>query len=277
MAKAKKKKASKIITATTKRVLIISDLHCGHEHGLTHEDFDYLPSHNAAERRAKSAKARKVLRQFFYEQVKPLAPFDVVVANGDLIDGRGERAGGQDLIFIDRQDQVDCAIAILKDLNASKYVITSGTPYHSGTMEQWERDIAFAVSAEFSNHIFFPVNDLVFDCKHKVSRSSVPHSRHTSVAKERMLNVIDAADDRQPKSDVTIRSHIHLFNYCGGPGWLAMTTPSLQGATTYGEGQVSGSVDFGFLVFDVKSRMDYTWKASLCESSVLRPQLVHLW
>ena len=63
-----------------------------------------------------------------------------------------------------------------------------------------------------------------------------------------------------------LRGHVHYLNFCGGPGWLAMTLPALQmKGSKYGVRQCSGVVDFGFTVFDVGEDGRYTWWPELAD------------
>ena len=65
-----------------------------------------------------------------------------------------------------------------------------------------------------------------------------------------------------PKAQVLLRAHVHSFNFCGGTGWAAFTTPALQGwGSKFGERRCDGTVDFGFLAFEIANKEDYTWKA----------------
>ena len=57
-----------------------------------------------------------------------------------------------------------------------------------------------------------------------------------------------------------LRSHVHYHSFAGGPGWLAMTTPGLQGyGSKFGARNISGTVDIGFVYFDITGKGEYTW------------------
>jgi hypothetical protein len=140
------------------------------------------------------------------------------------------------------------------------------TPYHTGQEEDWEDVLAREVGAKIGAHEWVDINGLVFDVKHHVGSSQIPHGRHTAVARERLWSQLWAEREQTPKADVIIRSHVHYFDYCGGRDWLAMTTPALQGlGTKFGARRCSGTVDFGLLSFDVASRDEWSWHWHIAE------------
>lgn len=259
LAKPKRKKA----VAKAKRTVIMSDLHCGHITGLTSPAYQIAPQCGT---KAKAAQVQKKLWEFYAKTIDSLKPIDVLIVNGDCIDGRGERSGGTELVFPDRSDQVGCAAECIRYTEAEKIVMTYGTPYHTGQEEDWEDVLAREIGAKIGAHEWVDINGLVFDVKHHVGSSQIPHGRHTAVARERLWSQLWAEREQTPKADVIIRSHVHYFDYCGGRDWLAMTTPALQGlGTKFGARRCSGTVDFGLLSFDVASRDEWSWHWHIAE------------
>jgi hypothetical protein len=260
-----------------KRLLVISDLHCGHQVGLTHPNYDLVPT----DRKSDSYKLYKIRQSYYSEYrkiVNSLKPIDVLIANGDLIDGRGEASGGTELLFSDRSKQADMASAAILETEAEKIFISRGTPYHTGKEEDWEDTIADKVNAvEIVNHGFVDINGLIVDYKHKIGSSSVPYGRQTAVAKERIWNFLNNEFDEYPKSDIIIRSHVHYFGFVGGSNWLGVTTPALQGHfTKYGEKQCSGTTDWGLIYFDIENKEEWSWKPFVVKpkSVVIKPTVV---
>jgi hypothetical protein len=227
--------------AKSKRLLVISDLHCGHISGLRKEKgFGYW--------------------DLFSKEIDRLRPFDVCLCNGDLIDGKGERSGGTEQLTTDRRQQKDMAIEVLDYIDAKQYLFTYGTPYHVGKEEDWEALVADKFSARISGQDYFQINGVTFHAKHKISGSTIPHGRFTALARQKTWNLFWNEYDEVPKVNVFIRSHVHYFAYCGDESFLAVITPALQGwGSKYGERQCEGTVGFGFVVFDVASLEDWKW------------------
>jgi hypothetical protein len=250
---------------TKRRVLIVSDFHSGHFVGLTPPSWHDAPSKTAEPWRIKLAEFRRKSYSVFYNLVQQLKPIDVLLVNADCIDGRGEKSGGTELLTSDRDRQCDMATEIIKSIGAKKIVMTYGTGYHCGALEDFEDRVAKDVKAEkIGGHEWVDVNGVVFDMKHKVGASSIPHGRFTSIAREKLWNGLWAEREESPRSNVIIRSHVHYHVFCGGDGWLALTTPALQGpGSKYGTRQCSGTVDFGLVHFDINPSGSYAWESHI--------------
>lgn len=245
-----------------KRVLVISDLHCGHVIGLTPPGWD---RDTAPEQKSQLWDMRRTIWDWYAETVDRLGKIDILLVNGDSIDGKGEASGGTEQLYSDRNKQVNMASAAIKQVGAGKIFMSYGTPYHTGKMEDWEDAVAREVKAEkIGGEDTIDINGLIINYRHHIGRSTIPHGRHTSPAKERLWNMIWAERGEYPKADVVIRSHVHYFNYCGGGGWMALTTPALQGyGTKYGGRRMTGTVDIGMVVFNVAKNGEYSWKPVL--------------
>jgi len=251
----------------TKRVLVLSDSHCGHEVGLT------PPNWNPDKATSKMSEYREYLWWQFSEAVKKLKPIDILVANGDLIDGRGERLGGVELIVHDRMDQSEMATDIIQFVGAKKVFITRGTDYHVGYEESWENLVAERLKADrIGDVINLDVNGLMFNFRHHIGGSQTPIGRTTPLAREGVWNELWAQRKGFPRANVIVRSHVHYHAYAGIPDQIMMTTPGLQGyGTRYGERRLSGLIDFGFVYFDVENEREYTWKAEIFAFPIPEP------
>lgn len=247
---------------------ILADLHCGHVVGLTPPGWQTAEDSAASTKREKYAAAQRESWQWYAAQMRKHGPFDVVLTNGDLIDGRGEKSGGTELITSDRQEQCDMAVqSILRAMyplsgkgKKSKLVMTYGTPYHTGKLEDWENLIARECEAvKIGSHEWIDVDGVVIDLKHHIGSSAIPHGRHTAVARDALWSLLWAERGLTPKSSVIVRSHVHYHQYCGDASGIRMTTPALQGmGSKFGSRRCSGLVDYGFIMFEA-CRGDFKW------------------
>lgn len=240
------------------RNITIADIHCGHKVGLTPPEFSPPPIN---EREEKFYNIRKELWDFFKASVEEFRPFDSMILNGDAIDGKGERSGGTELITSDRKAQVDIARAVITFVNAGKNRLIYGTPYHTGKSEDWEDVLeALTKGAEIGAHEWFNINGRIFDVKHKIGSSQIPHGRLTPIAREILWNRIWAAREQQPKADVLLRAHNHYYEHVDHDGCLGFNMPCLQGfGSKYGSKECSGTIDIGILVFDVYNDGGIVW------------------
>ncbi len=243
--------------------LIEADYHSHHRAGLNAPDY-WMPERGA------NSKWGRVQRELWDARCKILAkigPVDFHAINGDAFDGRGEKSGSTELLAdpswlnqIKNAEQVAREVEFKGD---ERRILSRGTGYHTGQLDDYEDMLAENLGATIKDHPFFTVEGVTFDLKHKIGTSSIPHGRGTPIARDRLWNVLWAERGEQPKADVIIRSHVHYHSYCGGAGWVAMTTPALQAAATkYGGRVCSGTVDWGVVVFEVEDG-EFDWTAYL--------------
>ena len=238
-----------------KRVLVIADLHCGHRAGLT------PPSHWGNVGYDKWADLRKALWLEFTRKVDSLKPIDILFINGDTIDGRGAKSGGTELICTSIASQQDIAKECIEYIDADQIVMTRGTPYHTDHEgEMGEDEIARAVGAvEISDQCWPEVNGVIFDLKHKIGGTSIPHGKGTAIAKAQLWNLVhNDFYESQPRADIIIRSHVHYFYGVDGGNWHGFITPALQGlGSKFGSRICEGLVHFGLMWFNITSKEDW--------------------
>jgi len=250
---------------SAKRVFVGGDLHCGHRSGLT------PPRWQVSARRERFGKFRHIQEEawnWFAQEVKSLGRIDAAFWLGDMIDGRGERSGGTELIVTDRDEQCEMAEEIVAFVNAKANVFIRGTVYHVGEEEDWENIIARAFNELAKDHEWPSINGVVFDLKHHVAGSQVPYGRATPLKRDAVWNVIWNEADYQPRAQIYIRAHTHAHE---GSMWMAgarqkwaFIIPALQGmGSKWGARRMSGTVDFGFMHFDIGAKGEIEWQSHI--------------
>jgi hypothetical protein len=170
---------------TGKSVLVLADLHSGHSAGLTPPEYQ---SGDMAEWQAKSW-------DWFRQEVEQSNHgynYDICIVNGDAIDGHGIRSGGREELSACLLRQCKIAQAALEELPVNKFIFIRGTPYHGGGGDAWEDVLAEMMGARIVNHLYCDIEGVVFDIKHKVGTSQIPHGRYTAVARSALWEQIKA-------------------------------------------------------------------------------------
>ena len=250
----------------------MGDLHCGHIAGLT------PPRWMTNKHNAQLYAEQKESWEAYESWIDLIGPVDALMVNGDCIDGKGKRSGSSELITADRLGQADMAAECIKQFKAKKVYMSKGTPYHTGDGEDFEQVIADKVGAVISDQIWVSINGIVFNLKHKIGSSSIPHGRATSLSKEWVWNTLWDEISGAPKADVFLRSHVHYHTFVGNSQYLAMTLPALQASNTkFGARQCSGTVDFGLVEFKIKEGdtvNTMTWKPYIKRLEAVAPTLL---
>ena len=250
-----------------KRVLVISDMHCGHVAGLTPPAFQRKYRKKSTTKWNKFAELSRGLWGAYVKLLRDNGPYDYGFDLGDMIEGRGERSGGTELLTSDRQEQMDIALECHNQvrLNANRgfqWIGVYGTAYHvSGDGEDWENEAKFKDEfLRLGSHEWVTINECTFDLKHHIGNTATPVGM-PPLRREYVWGLLWAERGETPHANVILRGHVHLACDCGGPGWRAMTVPALQGmGSKFGARRCSGTVDWGITVFDVDSDGSFDWK-----------------
>lgn len=244
----KKKK----VRSRRKRVVAISDLHCGHYHGLTPP-------------RWQTTTLQRRFWEWYRNKAEEFGGIDALIVNGDAIEGKAKKAEGLELITADRNTQIEMARQCIEAWKTKNIFVVAGTAYHTGRGEDWEQQLAEKVKGTFHDVLTLEVNGLIIEARHQVGRSVIPHGRATAPLRELMWNALGALFKRNVQADVILRSHVHYrFNIECEMGRVVLS-PALQINSRFGKRVCSGMVDVGFVWFDIWSKEDYT-----CQSKILR-------
>jgi len=242
-----------------KRLLVISDMHCGHLSGITHPDYQWENDSETAWRK-KQCEYQKWAWKTFMSYVDEFRPYNGLIVLGDCIDGTGKKKSSNEHLTTDRDEQVDMAVAAIQSIGIKKISMVRGTPFHTGMGERWENRIAKQVKAEIGNHIYLTVNGTVISCKHFVGGSQAPASKATGIAKEQVSNDQWMRDyEEHPKANIFLRGHRHRSIILDEPQTLSMVCPGLQGGTNYGSLQCAMPVHFGIIVLDIDKEGNWQW------------------
>jgi hypothetical protein len=242
------------------RILSISDLHCGNIAGLTPDKFNPQSEDNY-----KAYCYRRQLYEWVSREVKKLGPIDICVANGDLIDGKGTKSGGVEQIYTSRPKQIEIAIDCLKEIKAKEYHFTYGTGYHSGPEDDWELQIAQEFSTGVDDICTLEPNGLIMKWRHHIGGSQVPSGRATALLRQQEWDLLWSLEGEYKRANVMVFSHVNYFQSITNRYGTIFTHPALQGmgGSQLGARRMGGIVDYGFLVFDVTSKGDWSWEAPL--------------
>lgn len=266
------------VEKTDKKILVVSDLHGGHMCSITPPEFWVNERSNK-----EFYSIQRESWEWFSDKVKSIGKVDAVVANGDLIEGKGYRSGATEMITTDLIKQTEIAIRVLEEIKFDKFYATMGTASHSSEFgEDFESLVADRFKGIIKDHLFLDVNGCILDIKHDVPGSSLLSGRTTAVIKAWEWACKQADNGTAPRPDVILRSHVHFSMMAtDNKNFIAMTTPALQSAASkYGKRKCQGITDFGFIEIDIPANYshitDFKYKVHLknLESNISRLEVV---
>ncbi len=262
-------------------VVAIADLHCGHRAGLIPPSWQYSPIAEDPTQ-AKWGKIQEELWSAYSQLASEYKKPDLLIVNGDLIDGPGPKSGGTEQVTTDLQVQCEMARIAIELWEPKRVIASYGTPYHAGFAGQdWEKLVIRVLGdgAEIHSHPFIEVNGVMFDVRHYGGRPQLPYNKGTSLGKQWLYNLLWSIREEQPRAGVILRAHIHNAGFVGGyhPDWVAFFQPGLQAAgTIYSGRQCSNTVDWGIIAFSVSPTGTFAWDVRVAALQANRTEAICL-
>lgn len=208
----------------TKRLCVIGDLHVGSVFGLAPPDFitsdDIVLSLN---------KAQQYLWECWVDFASRTGKYDpdIVIVNGDLVEGIQRKEGGLGLSLRSMVDQKAAAIEVLTLLKKAvrsdcKFFFVQGTKYHTGENGEAEEDVAALFGARRYSSVgagrlvrevlWLDVSGVIVECAHAIG-GTTGFYRATALDREMQWSAMAGKDESKgvPKADILLRSHVHFF------------------------------------------------------------------
>jgi len=239
---ATKKPAKQETGETSKRVVLMSDLHtCG----LTALTTD--PQNKTQEQVL--SRYNETITHF---GKKP----DALIVNGDAVEGPFPDI--HDSTQNDMAVQVSQAVDLIAMWEPKETWIISGTPRHTGQSQMWEKQIAAQLNRQGDKALFRTKGKIVFngwfrfECRHKIGGSSIPHGRATAPLRAKVWNILGAAlksadtGEAAHWPDLIAFAHVHYYQYHEDAFGRVVTLPSWQAhGSRYPDEACDGHVDLG--------------------------------
>lgn len=245
----------------TKTGIIISDLHCGARNGLT------PPQYQADKFKALSAPLWKAYKEI----IDSIGSVDMVICNGDAVDGMGKKDGGIEHIATNPLEQAEIAIECLDQISSKKIYFTAGTGYHVASNYRYEKPIADHYHTELFDTLRLNINGCKLNVRHTVGTSQTPYGMATQVYKEVVRILMDDMNNDIEPADVVIRSHAHQYWSVKSADKIGIVTPCLQFPDSIFGNKVRGwYYTMGLLSFKVTDSGEFSYKEHLIPLKVIK-------
>lgn len=210
---------------------VLADLHCGSKWGMLPPDD---PSHK-----------QNVGQRYLWECWEWIASnwprLDLLVLNGDLIDGPQSKSRGHGILTADLSEQAEmaerCLRPLVDKLRPRKIARTAGTPYHEGrdgALKLLDSHLGILQSrvAEECDPFDIDLGGTVVNVKHHPEGSA---ALYVGTVQDRETIWATIAEHRQglPEAKILVRSHLHMYGRFDGCGKKHVITPCWQLASAH--------------------------------------------
>jgi len=218
-----------------KTLLIISDLHVGSRWGLFPRDFQLSTGEVYQLNRGQEY----LLECWEHTLAQVPKRFDVLIVNGDAINGPNPRESARDQIEQDPEWQVRAALALLEPVakRARETYLTQGSAYHVGEAAKDEERLGWMLGAvpDPAGHyawdwLLLDIQGVLLDISH---HRSVGIRYESSFGEREMQFDRMIADVKGGSADIIIRAHGHRFLNLNVDGDLFVGLPAWQLQTRY--------------------------------------------
>lgn len=271
------------------RIVCISDLQVGSNLGI-------MPEKAWVSEREKEETPNRIqeaLLKAYNETVRAWSKPDILVVNGDAIEGGQPRERGVPVWSTNSTDHVDAAAILIDKWQAKKAFVVRGTGYHVNTdgipfEELLARKIKNGVKISLSGNNFSDYqlwlqpldSNKVFFFAHHIETTKIFQYMATAPAREVAMHKLNA-DEISPTNEppnVMVYSHRHMYVDSGfESGRRVFVTPGWQVQTPFGKKRSpAGAIaHIGALRFTTKGD-DFEWELKTYKLPEFKARLVRV-
>lgn len=212
-----------------KTIVVVSDLHCGSVFGLQPPPEMLELSDDRSVNLNAGQKYLWECWKDFCDRMGKLKP-DVVIFNGDMIDGEGRKNRGVECSLPMLADQCEaarvCIEYLLKKCGKPPIYFTAGTEYHVGAAAREEEDVARSLGATLyrglgtgryvKEVLDLEVDGVILNFAHHGGTAGGFY-RATMADREGIWSALAGKEGKSPKADHVGRAHAHCFVHLEHP------------------------------------------------------------
>lgn len=245
---------------SSKSILVASDLHVGSATAVCSEE-PYVADLDTS---IKPNKLQRVLNRAWHDTVDDLIQKpNLLVINGEPIDGANKRQLGQQSWSTNLEDQMNDSAKLIKEIPYKDLMFVRGSGYHvqvDGT--NFEEVLANRLGAAkykayggegaTDYYAFVEINNKMFNFTHHVGFNKWAAYRTTAISRE-MAGMHFEKDKLHP-ADVIVRSHVHYFVHVEFVHSHGVSTPAWKfpDAHLFRGGVAGTTPDVGMVEFIVE-------------------------
>jgi hypothetical protein len=209
-----------------KTMLAIGDLHIGSEGAIMPEEVNSDDCSPGRNHRYFPNQIQKDIYKKWEEMVQDVPRPDILLLNGDLVDGKNYKENGMGSWTTDSLLQARVLADLVKMIKPRQILATSGSPYHTDRNPNVDKIAVEMCGGTFKGgYANININGKRIYAQHKVSVSkSSWQYRTTPLGRALVLAALN--EKEMGHYDIVLKSHAHYFCYAGFSNSLGMILPS---------------------------------------------------
>jgi len=234
-----------------KMMVAIGDTHIGSEGALMPLEVNSEEWCEGRNRRYFPNQIQKDIYKRWEMMVDEAPRPDILLLNGDLVDGKNYKENGMGSWTTDSLLQARVLADLVKMLKPRQIIATSGSPYHSDNNPNVDKIATEMCGGTFmGGYANININGKRIYAQHKVSVSkSSWQYRSTPLGRALVLAALN--EKEMGHYDIVLKSHAHYFCYCGFSNSLGMILPGWKTRDQFLDTNIEfGNSALGYVRFD---------------------------
>jgi len=203
-------------------VAILGDIHCGSAYALVPPDWW----------NGRTLKAVKQLWDCWVWAVDQLPAVDLLILNGDLVEGKARKSDATGLVATKMSEQTEMAVETLRPVvaKARKTIRMSGTPYHEtfdGPLKALDQEFGIKAPRDDRRGMVRDIRldgDAILNVAHHPEGGAAMY-RATMMEREGLWATLAQEVKQLPKATHIVRSHVHFYSQLVAFGKVIVQCP----------------------------------------------------
>jgi hypothetical protein len=234
---------------------VIGDVHAGSDSAVSPAEIE-LDSGNVIS----ANEVQLALLHEFEKMCDTVGKVDLLILNGDLVDGQNYIGKGKGILTSDMARQVDTAVEVISNINFRKVVGCSGTPYHVERNPNLDKMVIEKLGGVCLDEVSITVEETRIYANHRTS-IRMNGNRAQSITTDMIMSELNA-ESFGKKVDVIFKSHAHYYMCVDNSRTLGFVCPCWKGRDEYARSATSPFSflpHIGYIVLDVESDGSFSW------------------
>jgi hypothetical protein len=244
----------------SQRVLVIGDTHVGSDVALSPEEL-ILASKN----RILANEVQLAILQEFYDMIDDVGTVDLLILNGDLVEGTNYYGEGLGCVTTNMDMQAEVAIDLLSEIKFRKVVGCPGTKYHVKCNPNLDKKVIEGLGGVCMNEISMQIEQTRIYANHRTPvRMSKWETRSQSIAQDLLLNELNSMDFGH--YDIICKSHVHYYVALDQGTSVGFVCPCWKGRDEFAKNSTNPfafNPSIGYVMFDIEDDGSFSWTKSV--------------
>lgn len=238
-----------------KKVLFLGDLHGGSNVGMSTDEM-YNEDGNLIHQNS----VQKAISKQFYKMIDDVGRVDLLVLNGDMVEGVNYAEDGVGNWTNDMDIQVANISDVIKDIKFRRCVGTTGSRYHTGSNPTNDKRVVERVGGTYMKEISNTINGVRIYATHKAMCHKNKQTRPSAITMSMVASEINSMDFG--KCDIIVHNHTHQYAAVDLGKCIGFLGPCYKGRDDFAIKSVSPlsfNPSIGYILVDIDTDGTFSW------------------